>query len=686
MEDVQKLVHELQAHQVELEMQNEELCRAQLELESSRDAYAYLYDFAPVGYLTLDTEQVILAANLTAAGMLGVQRQDLISKALSRFILPSLRAKLHLYYREVFSTGTKQACDLRLGTTSETRLHVRLESIVVPSDGGETNRCWTVLVDVTGRKQAEDQIRELARFPRENPSPVLRVALDGTITYANKASQPLMDSWACQEAQRLPDEWCEFVADAMSSGSSACREVEYQNRVISLTAAPVVHAGYVNIYGLDITDRKRAEESLIVSNRFLEIANRHNEMASLLDGFLTALKDLTGCSAVGVRILDEEGNIPYHACDGFSPDFYESESPLSVQRDRCMCVSVIKGEVHPKLAHYTEGGSFYLNGTTRFLATLPEEEKGQTRNACNEAGYESVALVPIRMGNRILGLIHVADPRENMVPLHIVNTLEQAAILLGPALLRIRAEEALKEAHNELEKRVQERTTDLTNANRMLRILTSELSLTEERERRRLAVQLHDGLGQDLSLADMKAREALKTTRAADLGGTLREIEQLIERASREVRSVTYELSPPILYDIGFAAAVRWLAEEMQRRFGIEITLEDDDKIPSVKKEPRILLFGALRELLMNVVRHARATKVHVLIFLADGDLQIVVEDDGCGFDPAAIRSRGSGYGLFGIRERLSSLGSLVEIHAARGSGTRVTITLPMQNAAEGTP
>jgi two-component system cell cycle sensor histidine kinase/response regulator CckA len=195
---------------------------------------------------------------------------------------------------------------------------------------------------------------------------------------------------------------------------------------------------------------KRAAEALQVSHRFLETANRHTQMLPLLHEFVAEVQAFTGCSAVGLRVLDDEGNIPYQAYRGFSRGFYESESPLSIKTGRCMCINVIAGEIDPALPFYTPGGSFYMNGTTRFLATVSEEEKGQTRNVCNQAGYESVGLAPIRLGDRILGLIHVADPREGMVPLEVVELLERVGQLLGTAIQRVSAEEELQQLNREL--------------------------------------------------------------------------------------------------------------------------------------------------------------------------------------------------------------------------------------------
>jgi PAS domain S-box-containing protein len=195
----------------------------------------------------------------------------------------------------------------------------------------------------------------------------------------------------------------------------------------------------------DITGRKRAEETLRLSLHFLEITHQHSDIGSLLNAYVSAIKDYTDCEGVGIRMLDAEGGIPYQAYCGFSQQFYESESPLSIKSDHCMCINVIKGECDPKLPFYTPGGSFYLNATSRFLATVSEADKGPTRNVCNSAGYESVALIPLRWNSHILGLIHMADQRENMVPLALVEMLEKVAKQLGVTLVRARAEEALRE-------------------------------------------------------------------------------------------------------------------------------------------------------------------------------------------------------------------------------------------------
>jgi PAS domain S-box-containing protein len=197
-------------------------------------------------------------------------------------------------------------------------------------------------------------------------------------------------------------------------------------------------------------ERRRAEAGLKVSHHFLEIMNRHTSISTLLQEMVSELKELTGCVAVGVRILDDKKNIPYQAYLGFSKEFYDLESPLSLT-DQCMCINVIKGTTDPGLPFYTPTGSFYMNGTTRFLATVSDADQGQTRNACNAFGYESVALVPIRLGEEILGLIHLADPREDMVFRGKVELVEWIALQLGTALQRITSVEAVRKQAQLLE-------------------------------------------------------------------------------------------------------------------------------------------------------------------------------------------------------------------------------------------
>lgn len=155
--DAQRLIHELQVHQIELEMQNEELRDAQKELEESRDRYSDLYDFAPVGYFSFDKNGLILEVNLTGAKKLGVERNFLIKKPFSLFISPGSKDVFYVHLRQVFKTGVRQSCELKLVDKKGVQFDAQLESLSVQF--GNSGHCRTAISDITDRKKVEEAIR-----------------------------------------------------------------------------------------------------------------------------------------------------------------------------------------------------------------------------------------------------------------------------------------------------------------------------------------------------------------------------------------------------------------------------------------------------------------------------------------------------------------------------------------------
>ena len=155
----------------------------------------------------------------------------------------------------------------------------------------------------------------------------------------------------------------------------------------------------------------------------------------------------------------------------------------------------------------------------------------------------------------------------------------------------------------------------------------------------------------------------------------MQEIESVIAEADERASSLSFELSPPILHDVGLVAAAQWLAEDIEFRFGLHVTVEDDGERRLLDEATRITLFRALRELLLNVSKHARTDKARVRLWREDGFMKVVVEDEGVGFDPGASAS---GYGLFSIRERLNHLGGSMQIESRPGKGTRICLVAPI--------
>lgn len=213
-----------------------------------------------------------------------------------------------------------------------------------------------------------------------------------------------------------------------------------------------------------------------------------------------------------------------------------------------------------------------------------------------------------------------------------------------------------------------------------LRNLAAELSLTQEKERRQIADDLHDHIGQNLILAKMKVGE-LNALLPAHYSALIEQIRTVLEQSIKDTRSLIYDLCPQVLYDLGLEAAIDWLVEQAQTKYGLRCEAEIKPLKTPIREDRRVILFQALRELLVNVAKHARASQAKVILESDEGAVKIHVIDNGCGFDPSSLtlpRSVGTGFGLFSIRERLALLGGELAIESTPGQGTRATVTLPV--------
>jgi PAS domain S-box-containing protein len=241
-----------------------------------------------------------------------------------------------------------------------------------------------------------------------------------------------------------------------------------------------------------------------------------------------------------------------------------------------------------------------------------------------------------------------------------------------------RAELALEEANRSLAERASQ-----------LRALSGELTLTEQRERRRLARVLHDHL-QQLLVAAKYQTAALGQAGDEHTRQAAGDLARLLDTSIAAARTLTAELSPPLLQDSGLPAALSWLARWMGDRHGLRVNLATGPDLPPLTEDVKILLFESVRELLFNVVKHAHVHAADVS-FSREGatELRIRVSDNGDGFDPASVEivsDTGGGFGLLSIRERLGLLGGRMEIDSAPGSGSRFTLTAPTARLAASEP
>ncbi|MBF0227937.1 MAG: PAS domain-containing protein, partial [Desulfobacterales bacterium] len=359
-ENKSKLIHELQVHQIELNMQNENLRRTQQELEESKSKYFDLYDLAPVGYFSIDKNGIILNVNITGTEMLQVERKKLINQGFSRFIDPQFIDIFRNHCLNMFETKTKQTCEIKLIRSDKTSIYVQMDCIGELGANGNANQ------------------------------------IKATIT--------------------------------------------------------------------DITELKEAQNKVNLSNQILEEINQTDEKSDMIRNILVLIRKFSQIEAIGLR-LREYYDFPYYTTNGFPNSFVEAEKYLcsynhdgKLIRDssgnpilECMCGNVLQGRTDASLPFFTPHGSFWTNSTTMLLASTTEQERQtRTRNRCNGKGYESVALIPLRSGNFIIGLLQLNDHKPNMFTLEKIKFYEHIGASIGIALHRKMAIEEKNKLTNQL--------------------------------------------------------------------------------------------------------------------------------------------------------------------------------------------------------------------------------------------
>jgi PAS domain S-box-containing protein len=254
---------------------------------------------------------------------------------------------------------------------------------------------------------------------------------------------------------------------------------------------------------------------------------------------------------------------------------------------------------------------------------------------------------------------------------------------------RKKQENALRQLKDELEVRVRERTKELIRSQGRLRELASQLTITEQRERGKLAKDLHDSLAQMLAVGQMKISLAMKQLAISpDLKSTLQNVSTIFQQAMSYTRTMIGELMPPSLQDHGLPEALKWLAERFQQD-GLSVDVKSDCEKIRLSEELAVMLFQSVRELLFNVIKHAGVDRAAVTLTVdPNGSFRVVVSDRGKGLGEDALQraSEPGHLGLFSVRERLESMGGQVEIASQLGHGTTITLSLPMSSMPSGEP
>ena len=533
-------------------------------------------------------------------------------------------------------------------------------------------------LDITERKRAQEALNAASLYTRSlieaSLDPLLTISADGKIMDVNKATEFVT---GVPREQLIGTDFSNYFTepDKASEGyqqvflHGSVRDYPLAIRHVSGKVTDVLYHATVykneveEIQGVfaaarDITVRKELQRRIEATNALLNLYVRMPSRKEYLDAALELIQTWSSCRCAGIRVLNEKDYIPYESYRGFSRQFWESENLLSVKYDQCACIRVVTGtpdpQDHPRM---TPAGSFWCNNTFELVDNLSEEKKARFRGICVQNGFKSVAIIPIRYREKILGAIHLADEREGIVPRTSIEFIESMAPLVGEAINRFNLEEELRESESRL------------------RLLSSELLTVQEAERKRIAREIHDSLGQTLAAIKFGLQNKLSQmgTGAPPPGVSIENIISLTQNGIEESRRIQMDLRPSVLDDLGILATIGWFAREFQKVY-VHISVEkqisvEENEIPD---SLRTVLFRVMQEAMNNVAKHSKADLVRLSLRKMKDRIELSIEDNGVGFDQESIKQ---GLGLTSMRERTELSGGTFEIESTIGKGTVIRVS-----------
>ncbi len=501
---------------------------------------------------------------------------------------------------------------------------------------------------------------------------------NGNIIGLLATGQDITEHKKADEALRISEQRLSLAHDAAGMGMFDWDIVQDE---------AVCNERYFRIFGLESQERMLSQENWLAmvypddrERAQKEVRNTLEEKASYDTEYRVVWPDMSvKWIRSKAKVFYDNNGKPYRMI-GVLVDITERKKAKEALRENEQKLrSIIDHSVEVFYIHDTEHELTYVSPQSEAIfGYTPEEMMVKwtsltTDNPVNEEGFKLTEkaiktgekqdpyLLELRRKNGQLRIIEVDESP-------VKNEKEQVTAITGAArdvTERKKAKEKL------LDYQVQ------------LKSLASQLSLIEERERRRIAIELHDQIGQSLVFSKLKLDELHQSATSSELTKALDEICSNIGKIIQDTRTLTFDLSSPILNEIGIEAAVaEWLDVQIGAKYGIETEFEDDGQQKPLDDDIRAILFRNVRELLVNVIKHAQANKVKVSIRRVNEYIGIDVEDDGKGFDAVEVTStaaKEAKFGLFSIRERLEQLGGQFEIDSEDGRGSKVTMTAPLK-------
>ncbi len=696
-------------------IERSELKQAEAALRRSGQKYRRLYENLCDGSAAIDMSGRIVEFNRAFQEMLGYSQEEIYRLSYHDITPERWHAAEDMILKEqVMERGFSDSYQKEYITKNGTVFPVELTAYLVRDEEGTPTGMWAIVRDITERKQAEESLRKFANEINDlyNNAPCGYYSLDKDGVFVRINDTAL--SWLGYTKDEVVGKmrFAEIITPRslelfevmfrVFKMQGWIRDLEYEMvrkdgsiLPVLLSATAIIDAEGNFIMSrstmFDITRRKELEKHTASTNELLRLFSQKASAQEYFDGVVKKISLWSGCECVGIRVLNGEGTIPYVCYTGFTREFWESENLLSIHRDQCICIRTVTGNFEVQdMPYVTSSGSFHCNNMMDFVAGLSVGQRKRFRGtcACAKYGFSTVTIIPIRHDDAMLGAIHIADRKENVISTRTLEFLESLSHLIGAAVYRFTLEyertklqsEAVRAAHlasiGELAAGV---------AHEINNPITGIISCAE------LFLDKYDDGSRESELANRIIKEGVR-------------VANIVKSLLSFAREGGEEKRPVGIADILVEALA--LTRAMLKRDGVEIKLSSMPEPQTVKAN-----FQQIQQVFLNVINNSRyalnqkyggtsgekqiritfgkITKNNMpyvrTIFLDNGtgisgDMIDKVTDPFFSTKPAGV---GTGLGLSISHGIISDHNGMMMIDSVEGEFTRVIIDLPAYRQSE---
>ena len=646
----------------ELSARIEELKRTNKDLREARELHSDIYDSSPLGYFFINSQNVVVEANLTGHAMLGTDNKHLIGARFTRFISPESSPNFYLHKKKATKSGQTQICELEMVRADGTPFSARVKL----SRETEEQLCLTVL-DITERRQSQAEAsrakqahhwadQRLNTVLETMPSGVVIMEKpNGRVAYANSRAIELLKLNPCELelkdhlsgplkllkldgtaylTEELPSSRALFKGEQVHGEELIIERSDGSRVFVAASTAPLRDADNEIVASVsiidDITERKLAQQANIEFTT--ELRKHRDELEKLVTERTRALKtSYTELQESHARLAEAQriAGLGYWEWDLKNNDVF------------------LSGEIY---RDFGLGQERIKASRELFLRQLPHDE--------------------VRRLKRIVdGILSERKPRDFEHRMTLPDGSERTVYE--------RTEIVFDKTGNPLRLRgTSQDITELRKTQTELRELSERVLNIEEEEQRRIGQELHDAVGQSVTVLKLVLHEA-RNSPPERISAALDEADTLVNEIAGQVRDLSHVLQPAMLDDFGLLEALKNYIQQFGSRSAIHVKFKNDGQERRFPVQVETVAFRIVHEALTNAARHAGAREVEVSISADDDILRLEVRDNGAGFDPATISS--DSLGLRSMQQRAQLLGGALTIDTAPGVGTCVTAELPLR-------